>query len=116
MIYDQIDGFPKIVYIASCQVEECVGDVGAAIDIESAVSLVLVAVVHGTLALHVRHVYVALVPETHRGPQTEPEGGAAGPGGEGGCWLRAPQGDLSAGGAQGEVAVEHQTQPGGQES
>ena len=83
-IYDQIDGFPKIVYIASSQVEESVGHIGTPIDIEAAVSLVLVAVVHGALGFHVGHVYVALIAQTYWGAQTEPERGAACPGGEGG--------------------------------
>ena len=100
------------MYIAGRQVEECVGHVGTPIDIEAAVSLVLIAVVHGALGLHVLHVYVALVAKPHRGAQAEPEGGAAGPGGEGCGWVGTPEDDLSTGGGEVEVAVEHQAQPG----
>ena len=99
------------MYIAGGQVEECVGDIGTSIDIEAAVSLVLIAVKHGTLGLHLLHVYVALVAQAHGGAQAEPEGGAAGPGGEGCGWVGTPEPHLSAGGGQVEVAVQHQAQP-----
>ena len=55
---------------------------------------VLVAAVHGTPGLHLRHVHRALVAEAHRGAQLEPEGGAAGPGGEGVARGGAVESDL----------------------
>ena len=100
------------MYIAGRQVEKCVRHIGTAIDIESSVSLVPVAIIHGTLALHVLHLDVALVAQPHRGAQAEPEGGAAGPGGEGDGGVWTPEVDLGTGGAEVEVAVEDEREPG----
>ena len=99
------------MYIAGRQVEECVRHIGTAIDIEGPISLVPVAIIHGTLALHVLHLDVALVAQPHRGAQAEPEGGAAGPGGERDGGVGTVHGDGGAHGAQVEVAVDQETDP-----
>ena len=73
---------------------------------------VLVAAEHGTPGLHLRHVDGALVAETNWGAEVEPEGGAAGPGGEGVTGGGAVEADLGADCGQGEVTVEEEHQPG----
>ena len=73
--------------------------------------MVSVAVIHWTRGLHVLHVNGALVSEANQSTKIEPQGGAAGPGGERDGGVGTVHGDGGAHGAQVEVAVDQETDP-----